>query len=1600
MDLSSRSSSATRDRVEPGGHSPENLQNYLEAHPVRGVPLLGRLELRDCTRLIIYNVQGFTTSQIWTELRGCLGEMARSIVKVKRVSGPNRNPHADLWVRRDIGAALVSVIREQTKTRHWDFVRMVTEAQRRNGATFDTAHWGGDELRSAAVTHWRLAIWQSWRDRRMEPANDTPFSLLRPNLVSIATWNINGFRRKIKDVERFLDVEKVAVLALQETLVKATHYSPCIQGYRSFTSCAKEGFRGSLTLVDNKLSAYEVPHGLSWLIHVKVFGYAGWSGPTHIINVYLPSGGNHRRDRGECLNSLKGIINKVLKDSSNDRFVVLGDFNEAGLQVYKHLNVRREGNPLTIAPIVGSSTTRFPVRGHKQELDHILLDFQHSKEFKCARVQRNYNASDHRPVLIQPRKLLPSARKEENRVKFDNKMLRLCGDKVVNDNSWLRLMTMAYGPLGDPGAMLPGGDVQTLVSDQQTAFTKTFNTVCRKHKVKEDHRPKARPYYPRNIKALIRVEQRYRAEVEKSKKTGAELKELTVVKLARAQRHLKKAKREWEIRQKREFYSQVADDFIAHDHKNVWNRLNSQMQRGPSNFSIHPVKDKEGVLHYRAEEIVEVMKTHYEDLLTYDPDGRIGDSAFWESKDLGERGSEIHELNMLPSWPELLCCIRASNRNTATGTDGIHINVLKAMVAEECMAQVALENPDWQRPDNVRIDLPEDKLPLVPMTPMGKTFYSLICNVWQTGCIPKQWSEVQIVNLFKGGSTDDVNNYRGISLISCAFKVLLSLMATRLSRVSEQAGLIPKEQAGFRKREEAVAQATALAELVRRRWIKGKSTYGAFIDFKKAYDRVYHEHLFLILENAGIRGIFLQLVKTMYKDTSYQVRAGDCVSSSFSPTRGAKQGDPLSPVLFIIYIHSCLEKSAANGVRPSTGTGICKGLMYADDVVGLENSRERIQTTLDGVRDWGKDLGMELGRDKCGVILWPGKAGAPRRKRRAAALDLDSSDDSSIEGVSDDDSVLDMTELRFQHDHFIYSTQDGNIPTVTHYKYLGITVDTRLGDPRRVVPGQRSLELDFACSQAGKGMKVLHSLRPFLTDRFCPLSIKTAMVRNLVYSKMLYGAEMTGFQAVHAEPMQRVINTAAKWILGMQQNNTLADAFTLCFELGLPPVHQEMCAMRARLNYKLEAHTDGGLNSWLQILYDSPPDDLGTSHTWVTLSKKWINELSKDMSKYNRTLTVEDEAGNLKLVYHTEAAAPLRPWAQLGKAFEMLVRSNAYMSETQAGLRTAFLGQNAEGVPPDYPLEAPLIRPRFGELADADWDLPVERQEMDRGRMVPQGRTRGEATKVALIRDTVLERMMSSNTSKGFNQFYDLFNFGTTRGFLREAVNRPDLTEGVRWLCLMRTRAFPTVEGAWQRIKRSGKVPHFARGSCPLCLRAIRQGWEWTHLLIECMSVSVRRERLEHLAPSISYIQRNLVNRGHQAIRYADALGREEQIGLAEVVSIYLIGGLYRPPGFSDGEGWFDTYFLGFGATRVLCPGFESFSFVFVASFLQRVAPRWVTCLGEEPLSFGDEADMAESISAGSEAGIVNQHHMWYTEGVDPEPRVGFLGSHLPTGDE
>jgi hypothetical protein len=241
-----------------------------------------------------------------------------------------------------------------------------------------------------------------------------------------------------------------------------------------------------------------------------------------------------------------------------------------------------------------------------------------------------------------------------------------------------------------------------------------------------------------------------------------------------------------------------------------------------------------------------------------------------------------------------------------------------------------------------------------------------------------------------------------------------------------------------------------------------------------------------------------------------------------------------------------------------------------------------------------------------------------------------------------------------------------------------------------------------------------------------------------------------------------------------------------------------------------------------------------------------------------------------------------------------------------------------------------------------------------------------------------------------------------TRGFLREATNRPDLSEGVRWLCLARTRAYPTVEGAWQRIRRSGQIPVFERGLCPLCSLHIGLGWEWAHLLVTCTAAPVTAARVRYLDQQIAYIRGNLANDPREVPQaFVREMGRESETearrsgvaGYFGVMSILLIGGLFRPLGSQLDGDWFNVYHLGFGHLRLVSPGFDTFHFVNVASFFQTVSPLYVAALGDDLNS--DRASSTGSQSGSSGAGSVNQRHVWYTEGRDPQPDDGRNASGL-----
>ena len=153
--------------------------------------------------------------------------------------------------------------------------------------------------------------------------------------------------------------------------------------------------------------------------------------------------------------------------------------------------------------------------------------------------------------------------------------------------------------------------------------------------------------------------------------------------------------------------------------------------------------------------------------------------------------------------------------------------------------------------------------------------------------------------------------------------------------------------------------------------LKGR-IYSCFIDFKKAFDTVWHDGLFYKLQQIGIKGHFLETLQNIYKNTRCAIKLDDKLTQFFPCKKGVRQGDPLSPTLFNIFINELfteLRNSDCDPVsldkqeeREETGEGELEenrgeeeevvsdqfnALAYADDIVLLSTSQKGLQKALD-----------------------------------------------------------------------------------------------------------------------------------------------------------------------------------------------------------------------------------------------------------------------------------------------------------------------------------------------------------------------------------------------------------------------------------------------------------------------------------------------------------------------------------------------------------------------------------------------------------------------------------------------------------------------------
>ena len=127
-----------------------------------------------------------------------------------------------------------------------------------------------------------------------------------------------------------------------------------------------------------------------------------------------------------------------------------------------------------------------------------------------------------------------------------------------------------------------------------------------------------------------------------------------------------------------------------------------------------------------------------------------------------------------------------------------------------------------------------------------------------------------------------------------------------------------------------------------------EKVYACFVDFRKAFDSVWHEGLFYKLLKINIGGHFYNLIKSLYCTSTCFIGIGENKTRSFSYSRGVRQGCILSPFLFNLYINNLpflFENTLSEPFVLPNGTKI-NSLLYADGLILLSRSKTRLQNCL------------------------------------------------------------------------------------------------------------------------------------------------------------------------------------------------------------------------------------------------------------------------------------------------------------------------------------------------------------------------------------------------------------------------------------------------------------------------------------------------------------------------------------------------------------------------------------------------------------------------------------------------------------------------------
>jgi exonuclease III len=854
--------------------------------------------------------------------------------------------------------------------------------------------------------------------------------LLRPEEVLLCSWNTNGWKSKRVEISNYLSQFKPAFFCGQETRLNANCFAPRLDGYSMISSCAKG------------LGVRGVCVGIKF--GIRAFEAKGIDGYLVAVKAF----GLHPDNAGISCTIASIYRGKGFKwmnllqwmaGCSKDPVVIAGDFNCDFVRLSNVLK-KAKGNRWFVLKLGDDGPTH--LRG-SWAIDHVVVNLEGRRWLTGGLIDRSIDISDHFPLVVKVQNINRPILKP--RVVIDRSRLLKVVPEFLRNNT--------FAPL--------------LAIDDVDEVCKSFVEISNKHLKDEGFvKENTGNHYKRHIPFLLKKRIANRRKLFKKTRFATSDEDI-IREYLKERNEVRKEIKKYHLDCWLDWIEIGCKYYTSHNPRGTWNWINKTSEPLKVKSIVGgPILSKDlSHLLFEPNEIQNRWQSHFASLAN-ETDPEVLDLSFWQEKYKHlKQNTFIKSISLDLTWSDIVEAVDKMPNWKAAGADNLPPEFFKSII---------LEN-------------------ITPRSNGAKLLFHLLKLIFSNG-IPLCWQGAVIVPIPKKGDFENPDDYRGISLIAIGVKIVCKIVERRLSIVSDCLGAVRREQFGFRKREEATAARVLIQELSKRRQYLGLNTFITFLDLQKAYDSVPTFALLAKIQKLGINGKMFDFLRHLYLTSSSSVRVDGVIGPSFPCKRGVRQGCPLSPLLFNLFINDIFD-NLEGGV--TLGPHSVRGCMFADDLLLIDESKEKHQENLDKVFQWATLNGLRFGISKCGHL-----ANHPAAGEMRLGADL--------------------------------------LPAVDDYVYLGCRF-------------QKDLGFDLLLKdRIAKVEKLGIQLNAFISCHSIPLIHRLNLFKSKIMGAIGYGAELLGSSGNrHVGILQSSLNKILRRMVGSKSKNKALALGPLFEEFGL-----------------------------------------------------------------------------------------------------------------------------------------------------------------------------------------------------------------------------------------------------------------------------------------------------------------------------------------------------------------------------------------------------------------------------------------------------------------